>query len=171
MHVMLAADVAEAPRLFLMAGNTLGGFDPLEQVKNVADVMRSGDLLVIDGELDAAPNEEVAVSDAFRAFAFAPLASIGVTSDDGRVRFEGKHDSRHSGLRMITKHFHADRDLRLNVSSEEISIARGERIFMNFRYLYTPAAFTWLLEDKGGLRIEEQIYSSDGRFVTAICAK
>jgi uncharacterized SAM-dependent methyltransferase len=169
MHVMLAADVAEAPRVFLMAGNTLGGFDPLEQLKNLGDAMRPGDRLIIDGELNGEDAE--AHPESARAFAFAPLASIGITPEDGRVRFEKKHDSRHSGLFMITKHFHADRDVRVTVSSAEIAVARGERIFMNFRYLYSPAAFTWLLENKGGLKVEEQIYSADGRFVNAICSK
>src|ERR1044071_6000800 len=32
MHLVLAADASEAPRLFLMVGNTLGGFDPLDQM-------------------------------------------------------------------------------------------------------------------------------------------
>jgi hypothetical protein len=149
----------------------MGGFDPLDQIKNVADAMRPGDRLVVDGDLDSGEGAEIAASDAARSFAFAPLASIGMTGEDGRVRFERKRDSRHSGLFMITKHFHADRDLRISVSSSEIAVARGERIFMNFRYLYTPEAFTWLLTTKGGLRIEEQLYSPDGRFVTAICGK
>ncbi len=169
MHVLLAADAAEAPRLFLMAGNTLGGFDPLDQLKNVSDAMRPGDRLVIDGELRA--TELAEASEAARDFAFAPLASVGLAADDGRIRFEEKCDSRHTGLSMVTKHFLADRDLRITISSEEIVIARGERIFMNFRYLYTPEAFTWLLEGPGALTIDEQIYSPDGRFVTAICSK
>jgi uncharacterized SAM-dependent methyltransferase len=170
MHVMLAADVAEKPRLFLMAGNTLGGFDPFEQLKNLGDAMRPGDRLIIDGELNFDEAADAA-SETSRAFAFAPLASIGIATEEGRIRFEKKHDSRHSGLFMITKHFHADRDVRVAVASTEIAVARGERIFMNFHYLYSPAAFTWLLENKGGLKVEEQIYSPDGRFVTAICAK
>ncbi len=171
MHVLLAADAAEAPRLFLMAGNTLGGFDPMEQLKNIGEAMRSGDRLVIDGELhtpDALAHLESASS---RSFVFAPLASLGLVPEDGRVRFEEKADSRHTGLSMIKKHFLADRDLRFSNAGDEIALARGERVFMNFRYLYTPDAFTWLLRKHGGLTIDEQFYSVDGRFVTAICSK
>ena len=171
MHVLLAADAAEAPRLFLMAGNTLGGFDPLDQLRNVADAMRSGDRLVVDGELKTPAAVAMMESEVSRNFAFAPLASLGLVSEDGRIRFEEKRDSRHSGLSMIAKHFLADRDLRLTMAGEDIVLARGERIFMNFRYLYSPEAFTWLLEDHGGLTIQEQLYSVDGRFVTAICSK
>ncbi len=171
MHVLLAADVAEAPRIFLLAGNTLGGFDPLDQVKNIGDAMRPGDRLIIDGELDSDGTRGIVESDAARNFAFAPLASVGLTSEDGRIKFEQKRDTRHAGLCMVKKYFLADRDLRISMSSEDILLARGERIFMNFHYLYTPEAFTWLLEKHGALTIQEQMHSPDGRFVTAICAK
>ena len=57
------------------------------------------------------------------------------------------------------------------MASEEISIERGERIGMNFQYTYTPAAFRWLVEEHGGLEIEREFASSDGRFLTAICRK
>ena len=171
MHVLLAADAAEAPRFFLMAGNTLGGFDPMEQIRNISDAMRTGDRLVIDGELDTPEAMALQESEASREFAFAPLASIGLCGDDGRVRFEQKRDSRHSGLCMVTKHFLADRDLRIALAGAEVVLARGERIFLNFRYLYNAEAFTWLIESHAGLNIEEQIYSVDGRFVTAICSK
>jgi uncharacterized SAM-dependent methyltransferase len=171
MHVLLAADAAEAPRVFLMAGNTIGGFDPMDQIKNVGDAMRSGDLLVIDGDLDSPEALMIAGSDAAKDFAFATLASIGLTPEDGRVRFEQKSDSRHSGLSMVSKHFLADRDLRIAMNGREIAVARSERIFMNFRYLYSPEAFTWLLKKQGGLKILEQIRSADGRFITAICSK
>ncbi len=171
MHLLLAADVAEAPRLFLMAGNTLGGFDPMEQIRNLADALREGDRLIIDGELDSPDSVQITESELMRDFAFAPLASIGVAPEDGRVRFERKNDSRHEGLCLITKHFLADRDLRITISAQEIVLARGERIFMNFRYVYTPEAFSWLLEEQGGLNVLEQIHSPDGKFVTAICSK
>jgi uncharacterized SAM-dependent methyltransferase len=171
MHLVLAADAAEAPRLFLMAGNTLGGFDPIEQVSSIADCMRSGDRLIIDGELDHGDEPVTAASDAARAFAFSPLASIGLAPEDGRIRFEQKHDNRHEGLCMLTRYFHADRDLRFSVFSTDITIARGERILMNFRYLYKPKAFRWLLEHRAGLEVEENIVSEDGRFITAVCKK
>lgn len=171
MHLLLAADAAEAPRLFLMSGNTLGGFDPLDQIKNVADAMRPGDRLIIDGELESPESVETPASEAGTRFAFAPLASVGFTAEDGRIRFEQKRDKRHPGLCMVSKRFLADRDLRITVSAEDVSIARGEHIFMNFRYLYSPEAFTWLNEKQGGLKVLEEHYSPDRRFVTAVCSK
>jgi uncharacterized SAM-dependent methyltransferase len=171
MHLLLAADAAEAPRLFLLAGNTLGGFDPLDQIRNISDAMRAGDRLVIDAELDSPEALEIASSDEARAFAFAPLASVGVTPEDGRIRFERKEDSRRSGMAMVTKHFLSDRDLRIPLAATEISMARGERIFMNFRYLFTPEAFRWVLESQGRLKVDQHIKSADNRFITAVCSK
>ena len=52
-HLLLAADVSEAPRLFLMVGNTLGGFDPLDQMKHVAGCLHKGDILIVDARIDA----------------------------------------------------------------------------------------------------------------------
>ncbi len=75
MHVVLAADVSESPRLFLMVGNTLGGFDPLDQIRHIAGSIQKGDILIVDAHLHAGspiePTEEQ------RRFVFAPLASVG----------------------------------------------------------------------------------------------
>jgi uncharacterized SAM-dependent methyltransferase len=171
MHLLLAADAAEAPRLFLLAGNTLGGFDPLDQIRNISDGMRPGDRLVIDAELDSPEALEAASSDVARAFAFAPLASVGVLPEDGRIKFERKEDSRRAGMSMVTKHFQSDRDLRIPLAASEINMARGERIFMNFRYLFSPEAFRWLLESQGRLKVDQLIKSTDNRFATAVCSK
>jgi uncharacterized SAM-dependent methyltransferase len=51
-HLLLAADVSEAPRLFLMVGNTLGGFDPLDQMKHVASCLHQNDILIVDVRID-----------------------------------------------------------------------------------------------------------------------
>src|SRR3984885_12793713 len=91
MHLLLAADVSEAPRLFLMVGNTLGGFDPLDQIKHVAACIQKGDLLIVDAHLQTGltqPTEEQ------KRFVFAPLAAAGVTADDGELEFMEKPDDR-----------------------------------------------------------------------------
>src|SRR5277367_538521 len=73
MHLLLAADVSEAPRLFLMVGNTLGGFDPLDQVRHLASCVHKGDMLILDATIHG--GTPVKPSDEQRRFAFAPLAS------------------------------------------------------------------------------------------------
>jgi len=169
MHMVLASDAAESPKLFLMSGNTLGGFDPMDQIRHVAEIMRGGDKLILDAQLfreDAAEQNHAQMKE----FALAPLASFGVQEDDGLIRFETKLDQRHAGMHMVTKYFQAHRDFRVSVAGQEISVARGERIFMNFRYLFTREAFRWLLKDHAGLNISSEFISSDGFFIAAICS-
>ena len=53
MHVVLAADVSEAPRVVPDGGNTLGGFDPLDQIRHIAQCIHKGDILIVDAHLHA----------------------------------------------------------------------------------------------------------------------
>jgi hypothetical protein len=169
MHLLLAADVSEAPRLFLMVGNTLGGFDPLDQIKHVAGCLHKGDILIIDIETD--PEEPNAPSDEVKRFVLAPLASTGITGEDGELKFVQSKDDRHAGLHLTARRFQAARDLKIDVHGREIHVERGERFVLNFRYQLTREAFKWLLTRHAGLNIMGEIPSADGRFITAICTK
>lgn len=170
MHLVLASDAAESPKIFLMAGNTLGGFDPLDQVRHLADCMHAGDRLIIDGEISheavLARSEDPAV----RRFAMAPLATAGVAEEDGELRFEHKRDERHAGLHLITRFFRADRDLTLALPGEH-TLPRGERVLLNFRYTYTPESFHWLLSKHAGLKILDELQSADGKSMIAVCSR
>ena len=167
-HLLLAADVSEVPRLFLMVGNTLGGFDPLDQMKHVASCLHSGDMLIVDAGIDAEGEEP---DEARKNFVLAPLASAGIAPEDGELKFVENSDNRHAGLFLMTRRFQAARDLTIAVSGREIHVERGERFFLNFRYRFTREAFRWLLTRHAGLKIKGEIPSADGRFVTAICTK
>jgi uncharacterized SAM-dependent methyltransferase len=171
-HLIYAADAAEPPRLFILSGNTMGSFDPLAQIRYVAQSMKPNDRLIVDGELHHA-QQTMARRDnqATRKFLSALLASVGIAPEDGEIRFDQKTDSRHQGLYLITRYFRADRDVSATIAGEEIALARGERIGMNFQYTYTPEAFRWLLHEHGGLEIETEYTSPDARFLTAICTK
>jgi uncharacterized SAM-dependent methyltransferase len=172
MHLVLAADASENPKLFLMSGNTLGGFDPLDQTPHLSQILREGDRLIVDAEI----HDKVAAltsrdNPVGRRFALAPLAAIGVTKDDGEVRFEQRRDERHEGLCLITRHFQTARDLRLTAVDREIMLQRGERVSLSFNYTYSIEAFRWVLTERGGLRILNEYPSPDGRYVTAVCSK
>ena len=106
-----------------------------------------------------------------KAWVRSPLAELGFNDEDGEIRFEQKHDERHAGLYMITRQFRAARDLRSTVLGREVLIEKGERLAMNFQYVYTPEAFRWLLEEHGGLKVLEEIRSPEGRFTAAICSR
>jgi hypothetical protein len=169
MHMVLAADVSEAPRLFLMVGNTLGGFDPMDQIRHVADCVKKGDILIVDTNIH--PGVPVTPTEEQRRFVFAPLATAGVIADDGELEFSERPDDRLDGMVMLTRRFMASRDLRLLVAGNEISMERGERILLNFRYLFTAEAFRWLLTGHAGLRIVTELPSADGKILTAVCIK
>lgn len=171
-HLIYAADAAEPPRLFILSGNTMGSFDPLAEIRYVAQCMKPEDRLIVDGEVyDAKVTMERRDNPAARKFLAAMLASIGIGEAEGEIRFDHKTDSRHEGLHLITRYFRAARDLSATVAGEEFSLERGERIGMNFQYTYTPDAFHWLVAEHGGLEIEHQYSSPDGRFLTAICKR
>jgi Histidine-specific methyltransferase, SAM-dependent len=168
-HLLLAADVSEAPRLFLMVGNTLGGFDPLDQIKHVAACLHEGDILILDAQIAAADLREPTETE--KSFVFAPLASVGIGAEVGELKFVENSDDRHEGLHLMTRRFHAGKDLTMVASGREIHIEKGERIFLNFRYRLTREALRWLLSRHAGLKIKGEIPSADGKFVTAICVK
>lgn len=171
-HLVYAADAADPPRLFLFCGNTLGAFDPLAEIRYVTQSLKPEDRLIVDGELwDEKASMGRRDNPKARRFLSALLASVGIAATDGEIRFDHKVDSRHEGLHLITRYFHAARDLSATVAGEETALERGERIGMNFQYLYTADAFRWLLREHGGLEIEREYISADGRFLTAICRR
>ncbi len=171
-HLVYASDAAEPPRLFIMSGNTMGSFDPLAEIRYIAQCMKPADRLIIDGEVYL---DDVSMGfrdkPSAREFVSAILASVGIGQDDGEFHFNHKRDERHNGLHLITRSFRAARDLSATVAGQEIPLERGERIGMNFQYLYHPEAFRWLLTEQGGLEILKEYRSPDQRFITAICKK
>src|SRR6266478_4982212 len=172
MHLVLAADASENPKLFLLCGNTLGGFDPLDQVRYLSQCMHEGDRLIVDAEIyESATAISSRDNPVGQRFAFAPLASLGVTRDDGDLRFEERRDERHEGLYVITRQFQTARDLRLTVVDREITLQRGERVSLSFNYTYSIEAFRWVLTEHGGLKILHEFPSSDGRYVTVVCSR
>jgi hypothetical protein len=171
-HLVYAADAAEPPRLFILSGNTMGSFDPLAEIRYVAQCMKPEDRLIVDGEIHDT-QQSVARRDnpAARRFLSTLLANVGIAHDDGEIRLSLKRDGRHAGLHLVTRSFGAARDLSATVAGQEIALQRGERIGMNFQYTYTPEAFRWLLCERGGLRVLSEHQSPDGRFLTAVCKK
>jgi hypothetical protein len=171
-HLVYAADAADPPRLFILSGNTMGSFDPLAEIRYVAQCMKPEDRLIVDGEIHHG-QQSMARRDnpAARRFLSTLLANVGIGEDDGEIRLNLKRDDRHEGLHLITRSFRAGRDLSATVAGQEISLQRGERIGMNFQYTYTPEAFRWLLSQQGGLEIIAEHQSPDGRFLTAVCKR
>jgi Histidine-specific methyltransferase, SAM-dependent len=171
-HLVYAADAAEPPRLFILSGNTMGSFDPLAEIRYVAQCMKPEDRLIVDGEIhDGQQSMARRDNPAARKFISTLLANVGIGEGDGEIRLSLKRDDRHTGLHLITRAFVAGSDLSATVAGQEIPLQRGEHIGMNFTYTYAPEAFRWLLTEHGGLRILSEHQSPDGRFLTAVCRK
>ena len=170
MHLVFASDAAESPKLLLMSGNTLGGFDPLDHIKHMAQCLHGDDRLILDAEIyqidGSVPRPDTALQ-----FAFAPLAALGVSADDGEVRFEHKRDQSIAGLHVTAAHFRPDRDLRIATPDREVLVQRGEHINLNFSYRFTTEALHTLLVERGGLRILDEILSQDGRYLLLVCSR
>ena len=170
MHLVFASDAAESPKLLLMSGNTLGGFDPLDHIKHIAQCLHGDDRLILDAEIYQT-NGSAPHGDSLRQFAFAPLAALGVSPDDGEVRFDHKRDKTIPGLHVMAAHFRPDRDLRIATPDREVLVERGEHINLNFSYRFTAEALRALLAERGGLRVLDEIFSPDGRYLLVVCSR
>ena len=107
-HLVYAADAAEPPRLLIMSGNTMASFDPLAEIRYVAQCMKPDDRLLIDGEIyDEQQSMARRDNPMVRRFLSALLASVGIGEDDGEIKFNHKRDDRHPGLHLITRYFRA----------------------------------------------------------------
>src|SRR6185437_8565087 len=128
-HLVYAADAAEPPRLFIISGNTMGAFDPLAEIRYIAQCLKPEDRLIVDGELYS-DGLTMARRDnpAARKFLGMLLANVGIDDHDGEIRFTHKRDDRHAGLHLVTRSFRAGRDLSATVGGQEIAIQRGENI-------------------------------------------
>ena len=88
-HLIYAADAAEPPRLFIFSGNTMGAFDPLAEIRYVAQCMKPEDRLIIDGEIfDEAKSMARRDNPSARQLPGSLLASVGIETDDGEIRLQ-----------------------------------------------------------------------------------
>ncbi len=96
---------------------------------------------------------------------------MGVSADEGEVRFEEKRDKSVAGLHVTAAHFRPDRDLRIATPDREVLVERGEHINLNFRYRFTAEALHALVTEHGGLRVLDEIPSPDGRYLLLVCSR
>jgi uncharacterized SAM-dependent methyltransferase len=161
----------DGTRLVLMLGNTLGAFDPPALARQLASVLRAGDLAMVDGEVFAGEDTLAGYDNPVnRRFAFAPLEAAGLTPEDGDLVFTIARDDRRAGLFRVQKQFVARRDVRLSVAGESILLRAGERVSMSPSHKYDEAGFLAVLEDAHLSPVAIQ-RSDDGRFVMAVVSR
>jgi uncharacterized SAM-dependent methyltransferase len=164
----VASGALDATRVVLMLGNTLGAFDPPALARQLAQLLRAGDLAVVDGEIFAGAETLAGYDNPVnRRFAFAPLEVAGLTAGDGELAFEISYDETRSGLFRVEKHFTLTRDALLRVGGESIELRAGERLSMSPSHKYDEAGFLSVLKD-AGLSPAAMWRSEDSRFVMAM---
>ena len=161
----LAAAIRQSGRsaVYAVLGNTLGAFDPDSFPARLRRVMRPEDRALLDGEIFAGAETLRGYDHPVnRRFAFAPLASLGLTQTDGELRFELRPGS--SGLHEVVKYFVPARDLDLNIAGLELRLSAGKPLRMSSSLKYEETAFPERIE-RGGFRIEFSDKSDDSRFM------
>jgi L-histidine Nalpha-methyltransferase len=168
MHLSrLTRRASDGSRLVVMLGNTLGAFDPTAMLRSVRPLLEENDLLLVDGELGSDLNTRAGYENpANRAFAMAPLYSIGIRDQDGSLHFESSEDVR-PGIYRLKKSFLADIDLTLQIGGESLSLRAGETLHMNHSGKYERQAFIKAIAE-GGFAPSDEFLSEDGRFLMVL---
>lgn len=155
------------PRLVMMVGNTLGAFDPAVMLGRVRTLLREGDVFLIDGELG---NDEATRAGyehpANRAFALAPLHSIGLTEADGTLVFESSSDVM-PGMHRLEKYFQLHDDRTVQVAGEQLHLKAGDCIHMNHSGKFERHTFLSLFTE-AGFDVSDEYLSDDRRFLMIV---
>lgn len=167
------ATTADAPRLYLVLGNTLGISDPRKFLETLKLLLRREDYLLLDGEIfDPQVTMASYNNPVNRRFAFSPLASLGLEEGrDGALVLQSGIDPHLEGLYLVTKHFRAARQLKIPVAAQRVTLQADERLGMSASYKYSRETFYKLLRETGGLRPLCEYLSEDEHFVLVLAAQ
>jgi uncharacterized SAM-dependent methyltransferase len=151
--------------IFATLGNTLGAFDPQRFPARLRQIMRPTDRALFDGEIFAGESTLAGYDHATnRRFAFGPLSGLGLTEQDGELKFELRQGRQ--GIHEVAKYFAAGGDLDLKIGASTMRLAKGEKVLMSSSIKYDEAVFFELIE-QGGFEIELRAKSDDGKFLLA----
>ena len=127
----------------------MGSFDPLAEIRYLAQCMKPDDRLIIDGE----------IYDEQQTWRGATIRRCGGScrrcwrasasrTDDGEIKFNHKRDERHAGLHLITRYFRAERDLSATVAGQEIPLRARRADRPELPVHLHGEAFDWLLTSR-----------------------
>ena len=151
--------------VFATLGNTLGAFDPLRFPERLRRIMRPTDRALFDGEVfDRDTTLAGYDNPTNRRFAFGPLAALGLTENDGELKFELRPGR--EGIHEVAKYFVAGRDLELRIGATVMHLEGGERVLMSSSIKYDEPVFFDLIE-RGGFEVELRKKSEDAKFLLA----
>jgi uncharacterized SAM-dependent methyltransferase len=153
--------------LFTVLGNTLGAFGPGAFSRRLRECMRHQDYFVFDGEIFSEQTLSGYDNPVNRRFAWAPLAAVGITEQDGDLDFSASPAG--DGFLAVHKRFTASRDLRIVWGSNVLEIPSGATLQMSSSLKYASPATLFDAVTDAGFRIHSEWRSHDAHFVLA-CA-
>ena len=164
-----ALAAGEGPRIYSVLGNTLGAFDPRRFPARLRRLLQPTDRVLFDGELFAGEETLRGYDNpANRRFAFGPLAGLGLSDQDGELRFELAPGA--DGLHQVSKHFVARRELQLTIGGAQIAVTAGEKLRMSSSIKYAGESVLRSRIEAGGFQVEQAWTSPDGKFILAAAA-
>ena len=155
----------EGAGIYATLGNTLGAFDPWQFPARLRKIMRPQDRALFDGEVFAGESTLAGYDNPTnRRFAFGPLTGLGLTEQDGELKFELRPGR--DGLHEVAKSFVAGREIDLRIGTATMRLEKGEKVLMSSSIKYDEPKFYELIE-RGGFEVELRAKSEDGKFLLA----
>ena len=156
-------------RLFLLLGNTLGGFDPPQVLKEIRGVLGPTDSLLVDGEIYRPGSTEAGYDNPDnRAFAWGPLRDLGLEEGDGELVFQLAADEGEKGLWKLRKSFVPKRALRLEAGGGSVLWEARRPVALGYSCKFSREGFLALLEKHGGLDPVLEDSLGDGTFLMVL---
>jgi uncharacterized SAM-dependent methyltransferase len=144
-------------------------FEPRLILTRLRSLLRPGDLLVFSANLAPGRDYQAGVNQILplydnpltRDWLMTFLLDLGVSSDDGVVRFEVEDDPEGTSLKRVAAYFCFSRTRKLAVQTQEFEFGAGDRVRLFFSYRHTPALLRTLLESYGIEVLAEWITRSE----------
>jgi L-histidine N-alpha-methyltransferase len=132
-------------------------FEPQIILPKLAALLRPDDSLLFSANLAPGPDYAAGVAKILPLYDNALtrdwlqtfLLDLGVTVEDGAVRFAIEDCPAGTGLKRVATYFHFTREREIAIDGETFRFAPGESIRLFFSYRHTPAKIKTLLQQHG----------------------
>lgn len=166
----IPARQAGEARVISMFGNSLGAFG--RSLYAVLELLRPGDLLLVDGELFAGRATLVGYDHpANREFAMAPLRALGISPHAGRLTFSLAHRSGRLPVSQVRKQFAFRRPAEVKIRGETIRFRPGDVLSMSPSDKYDRKAMMAFLERACRLIVLTVHLSPDRHYALWACQR
>ncbi len=159
-------------RVLSVFGNSLSAMGLAPFLKAAGRALNKGDWLLLDGEIYAGEKTLAGYDHPVnRAFAMAPLRSLGITPSDGSLRFTLRPPSKRSPIGQVRKSFLFSKDRSIRWAGKEFHFHTGQVIRMSPSDKYLLSAMTKRLSTLGPFRLARRFLHSDRRYALWLLEK